>query len=866
MAAHARFLGYAVCSVCLDYLRRDGPKVEFGPLQRSERREALNQFLNIAGPNGEGLLRNDPDHALLYVVDPALINMDSLTRDRGPFKSVRWNLVKDECNTHEIIQFGGRHRVAALKTFFKATLDERHELKAIGKMKKRSTSSEERKEALEKVLTQKGTWLVAFYDNAFLNDPKTKQSVTLQLSSNNVLSSFPDTPLHAFNSICRTLRAAVTVEDRQSILAYASSQMPGDVTTLLFKHRDIVDVFALLHDNQQFAIAGLVPKQILDIKETAWGASVASLVMSPFVVGGCCQLHWLVAGADDLTADAVSELLAESDNGANARDRVAEALRDASSEGYWAYQLLPELVELFQEAFRDHLFGAMSYFAQPESGIWRDAMKAYQDDVNQKIRTWADRKKFDSEDEAECRVLGDVEARIALLFGGLLDGYPFIPPLSGHTPLFCPGYLVALYHVLRELTPALTMHLAYFEGYEVKNGWSLTTVKMEGLQYWSLSKNFPIVSPDVGELWADICQFILENRTLILIPHLPEIDKILKTKFDEKKRGLNEVQNTKVQETLADWAQVAWQVGKDIDPDWRKPQTQLRHQQICPSHLYETDADHPFNRLPTLRAAFERSAFNFIVSPTNTNNEKLRNRYTLGVNAAYEILKFDISRLMEERAEALDVLVRYPPAAGRSNQEAATTCDNDVTSIHAMVKRKRFADTMTLAFQRFIDTLNTEGVSGVPIMNEDGSFDRYALHPIVTAALPAIYEVSRGKGPQGSVGHTPRTARYTPQATDWGDNSVDWRSRDLNVETAKLEVLRTHYGPNVPLLGPAAVKAESAESPPQERPQTPPQKRDAALPFIKHKRAYAKPNPDSPSGGVGGRVASPQRRFGTSES
>lgn len=159
--ANQYFLGYAFASVLLPFLGGNGPTIEMGPLQRQIQPEAINRLVGIAGQAGEGLFRHDPAHALTFVIEPEAVDLESLTgQHTGPFKDVLWRPEYEGVAK----QYGGLHRIAVLRRFFKDTLVEYK--KANAKAAKYPTQKEYRDDAnsLECTLNEKGKWLIAFYD------------------------------------------------------------------------------------------------------------------------------------------------------------------------------------------------------------------------------------------------------------------------------------------------------------------------------------------------------------------------------------------------------------------------------------------------------------------------------------------------------------------------------------------------------------------------------------------------------------------------------------------------------------------------------------------------------------------------------
>lgn len=128
-----------------------------------------------------------------------------------------------------------------------------------------------------------GPFLILFNASLTLNkarfeeDSETSQTVAFELSSNNILASHADTPVHHFNNLIHSLHGCRSDLDRNRLLTFARAQMASDVGILLFKHKDIIDLFAKLALVGDFGSRGLTPKQLVEAKKSFWGVSGISL-------------------------------------------------------------------------------------------------------------------------------------------------------------------------------------------------------------------------------------------------------------------------------------------------------------------------------------------------------------------------------------------------------------------------------------------------------------------------------------------------------------------------------------------------------------------------------------------------------------
>ncbi|KAJ7867624.1 hypothetical protein B0H13DRAFT_2559665 [Mycena leptocephala] len=147
--------------------------------------------------------------------------LNTLSKDsNGSFVSVRWK--EGACDA----------KITMIQFLREVTLHETYDdFCRVDKLAKKNPSNEKHRDHREKLidkLHKRGTWLIAFYD---------------------------------------------APEDRNQLLAYVKSAMPGDVSTLLFKHKDVVELMACIHSIPAFVAVGLKPSQFLEAKKTFWGMS-----------------------------------------------------------------------------------------------------------------------------------------------------------------------------------------------------------------------------------------------------------------------------------------------------------------------------------------------------------------------------------------------------------------------------------------------------------------------------------------------------------------------------------------------------------------------------------------------------------------
>jgi hypothetical protein len=157
------FLGYGIACVVLPHSGGMGPEILPGPMQRDLVLSEVRNLWVLGGRDeAKKLLRFDPKHALIHGVSGKLLDQSSLNKDRaGPFKAVAW---MREAPQSKAYVYAGQHRTAALEMALKPTLQELEEVqkKLINDQDNQDLIDKQR--SLIKILKEKGTWLVEYYD------------------------------------------------------------------------------------------------------------------------------------------------------------------------------------------------------------------------------------------------------------------------------------------------------------------------------------------------------------------------------------------------------------------------------------------------------------------------------------------------------------------------------------------------------------------------------------------------------------------------------------------------------------------------------------------------------------------------------
>ncbi|KAJ7919764.1 hypothetical protein B0H13DRAFT_1868178 [Mycena leptocephala] len=773
MVSKEFFLGFGVSSVVTDRLDRDGPTVVTGPLQRARQKEAMLKLETIAGENSEGLLRLDSMHALTFGVNPVFLDLNTLSKDsNGSFVSVGW---KEGACDAKITMYAGYHRIQFLR---EATLQETYnEFCRVDKLVKKNPSNEKHRDHREKLidkLHKDGTWLIAFYDaltplkEKFLKDVKKAQTVLMQLSTNNVLSSHPDPPLHHFNNLARTLTACKAPEDRNQLLAYVKSAMPGDVSTLLFKHKDVVELMACIHNIPAFAAVGLKPSQLLEAKKTFWG------LLEPFIRGGYYQLVYISSLLDDVLGDGDKAIYSQrvADHFTKNADGTPKPgdITAQSIDGLAKAEILNKLVEIFDSAFETNLEPKMEYFGLRGSEVWSTAMGHYEKDVKEKVAQFVE----EEEDEDEkwgkdaIAILKSVQNKVEhVLERQLMTCYPFLPAVPGKVPLFSPPSYKQMAGLF---VPGLSDFKSQRAGSRAKSTGDVATPSetcliLHHLSYFQYRGNIDkdwvalaLPKPGMAGNRLPLVRFmILQHRTRVLRKHCNKIERVIglpKPKYTQD-------YDTIIMTAIKSWFELALEAERKRTSSVKMADIRLRHLQKCPKKVYSKDDNHPFQKHSNFRRGLEWSIMNFLGGASN-NHVPVRRRYSEAVWGEYKVLKASVYPMLKDEMEEFlsfqaGILALIVGTAGmeqwqfwyiNAELEASpvtaslpAAVDADVSTLRIDLRNEAFHSTLIDGFTMFAKTLNktVHGGLGLGLRGRRTFEGILALHPKLSTLMESLY-------------------------------------------------------------------------------------------------------------------------------
>lgn len=158
------FLGFA--KVNLIHQASGDPTIKAFELQREVQTRHVNALFELGdGGSGKNLRREDPETAMVFLVNSGYIQQSSLVQSvSGPFKEVKYT---PEAKGKTIRLVDGCHRWEVVKKLMKGILERLEKLreKDVSKMDGDSRIEHDKEVAsLEQVKKERGFWLVKFYD------------------------------------------------------------------------------------------------------------------------------------------------------------------------------------------------------------------------------------------------------------------------------------------------------------------------------------------------------------------------------------------------------------------------------------------------------------------------------------------------------------------------------------------------------------------------------------------------------------------------------------------------------------------------------------------------------------------------------
>ncbi|KAJ7660235.1 hypothetical protein DFH06DRAFT_1194068 [Mycena polygramma] len=621
-----------------------------------------------------------------------------------------------------------------------------------------------------------------------------------------------------FTNALQSIKAAPTQEKAMSSLG----EEDGDVKTLLYKHQDIINIFAKLHELEPFARNSLSPKQLVDSKRTIWG------ILKPFVTGGYQQIIYLASSLPSpLVEDEDLEALPEGELAL----RVQKLLKSAKKEAF-SPKIASILVEGFDAAFHEVLGSQMPFFGQVNSSQWTESFGVYCEKL---LEPWEDNDYGLSDQETE--ILQLLPSKLeALLIHRAMDGYPFIPHMHGLVPLFCPEFLLGLYEEIQAITPVLSLisgwivpGLSYIHRQIGTRSNPFSHSETESLflhlQYfqhhntagfdWAYSSVAKVASTTFGDetisaghalhnLWFKMIAHILEHRTTVLVPSIPDIHHALAASsldsklIKEEQIELGLAMDSKTTETVTNfmvkWANVSLRNEKEKarkrKSKFLKPELRLRHLQQCPLEI-------PPNIPKKLAKGLQASSFNWFVSEAcYTNTPVTRKRYAESlyteaiqnkqyngplVRANHDLYSFrqQLLRLINECSGLESFTFWY---SVKEPEPLATHAEVsfDDTHLGDLIKTRSEVQQMRASFSTFCGTLS-KGVCGAQIFHDDGSRSSKGIHPALEGPLYTLFET------MVQVQQETNDGRQSNQIHSTGAKHRDWAKHGLKMKFAQMD-------------------------------------------------------------------------------
>ncbi|KAJ7090981.1 hypothetical protein C8R44DRAFT_891680 [Mycena epipterygia] len=774
---------------------QSGPQLVSGPFQRYFMKKNAVRLFKIGF---QGLRREDPKTALVYMVDPALIDSESYTKNiKGPFPLAVW---EDGANQDIIEEIGGQHRLAAFKMHLGTTLER---LEAVEKALSKSISEtriaelEGEKDQLREVLMRdECSWLVALYDKALNTDQDNQQAIMLDLSTNNTLQAEIDSPEHHFNSVLMSLRCAKTSKDREAVKQVVLA-LQTDVTTLVQKHKDVLSIYTDLNYHELFAQNTLLPKELLESKETFWG------ILELFITGGLRQLEYL-ASPLDLPMD-------------HGQDTWAMTILTLLEQDGILFNgdMVAKLIEFSEKAFIDHLADQMCFFGQIGSEAWNKSFLLYQASLGTECTDWVDKElKKTNLPRQDRKTYTYFSLKLkAVLHSGYMSAYPFLPPMDCKIPFLCPTFVQKLFAELKEMAPGLTLIASWFvpgltdTQRSTKKGTNIKThhdsaveaikthmeyfqhqnTKMKGFEMQYLHNQVTKVKGfewaytepvGVGEItfpnnkysasihlniqWFQLIAHLLQSRTTALLGVLTPITIALEQKPTKKELGLTKNVLAPFLGIMGHWANDSLLAAKarcTRKSEFLVTHNKLRLLQKCPIKVVQDQADFvesPFTDI--VLKALGLSNFNWFVTPDNNNNKDMQQRYlrclwSEGYHHALHLapLVHRSPQLYLLRGEILDIIQATPGLESyetwydveEPEQEVVKLVYKDrlLIRLAGVVARQNNTRKMDTLFNTFLKGLASNGICGVPIpLGDKSDKTKFVLHPALDYPLHKLYD------------------------------------------------------------------------------------------------------------------------------
>ncbi|KAJ6472225.1 hypothetical protein C8R47DRAFT_1077117 [Mycena vitilis] len=671
------YLGLAVVGVALDHDNGSGPLlVTKGQYQR----DLVPFQVGVLEKMGlRGLQRNTLEHALTVAVDRDTLEVEALCQTVNPgeagFPRIRWRAGAYEKSMHLI---AGQHRIAAFRKLLAPLLAQYASLqKAIKENKPGTKAHHDKVEALAELERNlqgaSGTWLVVIYSTEIFS-PKSDGSLLLQLSSNNKLPAYRDTPQHHLTSVLRSLRAPEEMEALQVI----ASGFTGKVGDLVSRHPDVVRLFAELYRVPAFHDSGLAAKDLLDARVVIFGA------LHAYLQPAWAVMLWLASRQSLPGNPAYVRKPGHTDEQNDAAELAhitawAEAAR-IHLEGLFQWdpitltpqfkhsqRVLNVLVNGAESLYVAHLAKKEDHFAVDDSVNWQSSVENYWEDLIRTAPNWKPLEGDKPFTANDVEIMAKLEWKLEILqtHSYLFCDFPFFPTHSLPFPLLCPSFVTGLIQEQTAVAPlfGLVAHwfvpgladvleqrvrnsttigkpaylklsqtelvfstLLYFQGEKNDTeGWATTTPAEMGARTLKSGKSY---RAEVGSAFYKLVSQVMKHRATTVIETLPAIAKNLTFKaLPRESGGLGNIpedlepsvlnQWTKL---MAEWSSLASPLlGTNALPNRKgsakgqREEADLRRLQKCPPHLAAS--------FPPLACQFlSRTYFNWMLDRSGSKN------------------------------------------------------------------------------------------------------------------------------------------------------------------------------------------------------------------------------------------------------
>ncbi|KAJ6447420.1 hypothetical protein C8R45DRAFT_948539 [Mycena sanguinolenta] len=444
-------LGYALLSIGLDKAGPDCPTLIPGPLQRTKNAA---QVKKLAVGGWDGLDNTAPKHMIAITIDPAFVEMSSLSAD--PSADLK-PLVFTAAACHgEMCLQAGTHRVGAARSCFEMVIGiherlTRAEVKAAENGLK-PDDAETLKLAQVKLRTEV-VWGVAVYTQKVDINPEKYYALMLYLNTNNNLPSLPDRDVDKFNTVCQAL--GYTGSDSAiHVKRWAADQSDSAVQRLVNRFPDVIEWFAELHKMAAFRMLSIKPADLLETKKVGWGLYVR------YIEGLINVIHFIASPLDFPRKD---------DNSIDILGLNSWLTNYiiANPEFEYSQRIVDIVVDGSRGLFVTHLQEQMAFFGiRPSSccTIWKTAFKTYAKAILQQVEGWVAADLLINGGEPltkkDQQIMSLVKGKLLLIFKFSLitDGYPLLPSFAGAGfPLLCPELLICLRNEIESIRPLLQL-------------------------------------------------------------------------------------------------------------------------------------------------------------------------------------------------------------------------------------------------------------------------------------------------------------------------------------------------------------------------------------------------------------------------